>query len=213
MSTSCVHWQITNGPLGCLTRVFTTVFVEPDDRWPFPTSGDFDFSDQGRRIATPDRQGFREVLFTTLSGLNNPARSGHPPSIARLILVILTAASLASNSSADATWSVVVNRWLGVLQCDALRETSPSHVADSDPLALALANHGGSRLWATIWPPRGAARRQGVAATYLMTLSARPARTSLTAAPAASAAVPQNTSPTARARPGSAGPHARTVAR
>ena len=142
MSTSCVHWQITNGPLGCLTRVFTTVFVEPDDRWPFPTSGDFDFSDQGRRIATPDRQGFREVLFTTLSGLNNPARSGHPPSIARLILVILTAASLASNSSADATSSVVVNRWLGVLQCDALRETSPSHVADSDPLALALANHG-----------------------------------------------------------------------
>ena len=43
---------------------------------------------------------------------------------------------------------------LRVLQCDGLRETSHSRVTDSYLLALAPQTTGGSRLWATSWPPR-----------------------------------------------------------
>jgi hypothetical protein len=67
------------------------------------------------------------------------------------IPVMLSATSLARNSTADATWSAVVIRWLGSLsghpglrvrRCDGLRGTRHSHASDRYLLALARAKHG-----------------------------------------------------------------------
>ena len=73
------HLQITNCLVGGLTTVFTTVFVEPGAFWPCPTPGVFDYLYPCGRIATPDRQAFRGVLFTTVFGRNNKHTAAAAP--------------------------------------------------------------------------------------------------------------------------------------